>query len=121
MADDDHAIGRVAVRPLELASEAVRCDVGHEADRSVGELSHWPVPKSRGRGLASAAVRPMMASVVAGTGRRSVVLDIKAGNAASERVDKWLGAERRSPARVEIDRTSVARALVVYVLPVAST
>jgi hypothetical protein len=40
VADDDRAIGRVAVRPLKLASEAVRCDVVHEADRSVGELSH---------------------------------------------------------------------------------
>jgi ribosomal-protein-alanine N-acetyltransferase len=121
LADDERALGRVAVRPPELASQAVWCDAVHEADRPAGELSYWLVPEARGRGLAAAAVRLMMASVVAGTGLRSVVLDIEAGNVASERLAERLGAERRAPTRVEIDRTGVERTLVVYVLPVATT
>lgn len=60
-----------------------------------------------------------MASVVAGTGLRSVVLDIEAGNVASERLADRLGAQRRTPTRVEVDRTGVPQTLVVYVLPVA--
>ena len=119
--DDDRALGRVAVRPPEFASEAVECDAVHEADRPAGELSYWLVPEAGGRGLAYAGVRLMMASVVAGTGLRSVVLDIEAGNVASARLVERLGAERRSPTRVEIDRSVVARILVVYVLPVAAT
>jgi [ribosomal protein S5]-alanine N-acetyltransferase len=121
LADDERALGRVAVRPPELASQAVRCDAVHEDDRPAGELSYWLVPEARGRGLAAAAVRLMMASVVVGTGLRSVVLDIEAGNVASERLAERLGAERRAPTRVEIDRTGVERTLVVYVLPVATT
>jgi RimJ/RimL family protein N-acetyltransferase len=60
----------------------------------------------------------MMASVVAGSRLRSVVLDIEAGNVASERLAERLGAQRRAPARIEVDRTGVGRTLVVYVLPV---
>jgi [ribosomal protein S5]-alanine N-acetyltransferase len=116
--DDDRALGRVAVRPPEFASGAVRCDGVHEVDRPAGELSYWLVPQARGRGLAYAAVRLMMASVVAGTGLRSVVLDIEAGNVASERLAERLGAERRDPTRVEVDRTGIPRTLVIYVLPV---
>jgi RimJ/RimL family protein N-acetyltransferase len=119
LSDDDRAIGRVAVRPPEFASEAVRCDAVHESDQPAGELSYWLVPDARGRGLASAAVRMMVASVVAGSGLRSVVLDIEAGNVASQRLAERLGAERRAPTRVEVDRTGVPRTLVVYVLPVA--
>ena len=119
LADDDRALGRVAVRPPEFASAAVRCDAVHDVDRPAGELSYWLVPEARGRGLAYAVVRLMMASVVASTGLRSVVLEIEAGNVASERLAERLGAERRSPTRVEVDRTGVARTLVVYVLPVA--
>lgn len=52
------------------------------------------------------------------TGLRSVVLDIEAGNVASERLAQRLGAERRAPARVEMDRSRVARTLVVHVLAV---
>jgi RimJ/RimL family protein N-acetyltransferase len=63
----------------------------------------------------------MMASVVAGTGLRLVVLNIEVGNVASERLAERLGVERRAPTRVEIDRTGVERTLVVYVLPVATT
>jgi ribosomal-protein-alanine N-acetyltransferase len=119
LAGDDRALGRVAVRPPEFASEAVRCDAVHEVDRLAGELSYWLVPEARGRGFAYAAVRLMLASVVAEIGLRSVVPDIEAGNVASERPAERLGAERRAPTRVEVDRVGVARTLVVYVLPVA--
>jgi RimJ/RimL family protein N-acetyltransferase len=61
----------------------------------------------------------MMVSVIAGAGLRSVVLDIEAGNVASERLAQRLGAERRAPARVELDRTRVQRTLVVHVLRAA--
>jgi [ribosomal protein S5]-alanine N-acetyltransferase len=117
--DDDRALGRVALRLPEFASGAVRCDGVREADQPAGELSYWLVPEARGRGLAYAAVRLMMVSVVAGTGLRSVALDIEAGNLASERLAERLGAESRAPARVEVDRTGVERTLVVYVLPIA--
>ena len=116
--DDDRALGRVALRLPEFASEAVRCDAVREADRPAGELGYWLLPEARGRGLAYAAVRLMMASVVAGAGLRSVVLDIEAGNLASERLAERLGAERRAPTRVEVDQSGVPRTLVVYVLPV---
>jgi ribosomal-protein-alanine N-acetyltransferase len=115
--DDDRALGRVAVRLPQFASEAVRCDAVDDGDQPAGELSYWLVPQARGRGLAYAAVR-MMASLVAGTGLRSVVLDIEAGNVASERLAARLGAQRRAPTRVEVDRTGVPRTLAVYVLPV---
>jgi [ribosomal protein S5]-alanine N-acetyltransferase len=118
--DDDRALGRVAVRMPEFASEAVRCAAVRGADQPAGELSYWLVPEARGRGLAYAAVRLMMVSVVAGAGLRSVVLDIEAGNLASERLAARLGAERRAPTRVEVDRTGVHRTLVVHVLPVAT-
>jgi RimJ/RimL family protein N-acetyltransferase len=107
------------VRLPEFASEAVRCEAVREADQPAGELSYWLVPEARGRGLAYAAVRLMMVSVIAGAGLRSVVLDIEAGNVASERLAQRLGAERRAPARVELDRTGVQRTLVVHVLRAA--
>ena len=116
--EDDRALGRVAVRLPEFASEAVHCDAVDEADQPAGELSYWLVPQARGRGLADAAVRLMMASVVAGIGLRSVVLDIEAGNVASERLAERLGAQRREPPRIEVDRSGIRRTLVVYVLPV---
>jgi RimJ/RimL family protein N-acetyltransferase len=50
---------------------------------------------------------------------RSVVLDIEEDNAASMRVAERLGAERREPWRVELDRTGVPRTLVVFVLRIA--
>ena len=116
LADDDRAIGRVAVRPPELASEAVRCQAVRDSDWPAGELSYWLVPGARGRGLAYAAVRLMIDTVVVDTGLRSVVLDIEAGNVPSMRLAERLGAERRSPVRVEIDRVGTSRTLVVYVL-----
>jgi [ribosomal protein S5]-alanine N-acetyltransferase len=116
--EDDRALGRVAVRLPQFASEAVRCDAVGVGDQPAGELSYWLVPQARGRGLAYAAVRMMMASVLAGSGLRSVVLDIEAGNVASQRLAERLGAQRRAPTHVEVDRAGVRRTLVVYVLSV---
>lgn len=76
------------------------------------------MPAARGRGLASAAVQMMISSVVPAMGLRSVVLDIEASNEASIRVAKRLGADRRSPSRVKVDRTGTPRTLVVYVIAV---
>ena len=117
--DDDRALGRVALRPPEFASEAVRCEAIRPSDQPAGELSYWLVPEARGRGLAYAAVRAMLDSVALASGLRSVVLDIEDGNTRSIRLAKRLGAERRSPARVEIDRRGTPRTLVVYVLSIA--
>lgn len=117
--DDDRALGRVALRLPEFASEVVRCEAVHESERPAGELSYWLVPEARGRGLAHAAVRMMLASVVADTGLRSVVLDVEASSVASQRLAERLGAQRRVPTRIEVDRTGGSRILVVYVLPVA--
>ena len=89
-----------------------------ESDQPAGELSYWLVPEARGRGLACAAARMMISSVLVATGLRSVVLDIEAGNGPSMRLAERLGAERRSPTRVETDRSGTARTLVVYVLSV---
>ena len=58
----------------------------------------------------------MMRCVVQTTDVRSVVLDIEEGNTASMRVADRLGAERREPSRVELDRTGVPRTLIVFVL-----
>ena len=90
-----------------------------ESDQPAGELSYWLVPEARGRGLAYAAVREMLDSVVVATDLRSVVLDIEAGNARSIRLAERLGAERRSPIRTEIDRWGTPHTLVVYLLTIA--
>ncbi len=119
LSDDDRALGRVALRPPHLASDAVRCEAVGAADQPAGELSYWLVPEARGRGLAYAAVRLMLSTVVPAIGLRSVVLDIEAGNIASMRLADRLGAERRDPTRVKPDRSGTPRELVVYVLPVA--
>jgi RimJ/RimL family protein N-acetyltransferase len=119
LVDDDRALGRVALRPPESASEAVRCEAVRASDQPAGELSYWLVPAGRGRGLAYAAVRLMMSSVVSATGLRTVVLDIEEGNAPSMRLAERLGAERRSPPRVHHDRFGAPHTLIVYVLPVA--
>jgi RimJ/RimL family protein N-acetyltransferase len=108
----------VALRLPEFASDAVRCDAIGDADLPAGELSYWLVPAARGHGLAGAAVRLMMNSIVSATELRSVVLDIEPGNAPSVRLAERLGAERRSPSRVEVDRTGKPRELVVFVLTV---
>jgi RimJ/RimL family protein N-acetyltransferase len=120
LAHDDRVLGRVALRPPEFASDAVRCEAIQASDQPAGELGYWLVPDARGRGLAYAAVRLMLDSVVAGMGLRSVVLDIETDNAASLRLAERLGAQRRSPTRVKVDRTGTPRTLAVYVLPVGA-
>ncbi len=117
LADDDRALGRVAVRPPELASEAVHCEAVRASDQPAGELSYWLLPTARGRGLAFAAVRLMIDSVVPALGLRSVVLDIEEGNLPSIRLAERLGAERRDPTRVHPDRFGARHTMVVYVLP----
>jgi ribosomal-protein-alanine N-acetyltransferase len=119
LAHDDRALGRVAVRPPRYASDAVRCAAVRPSDQPAGELSYWLLPRARGRGIALTAVRMMVGSVVTGMGLRSLVLDIETGNLASLRLAERLGAERREPPRVEVDRSGTARTLVVHVLPVA--
>jgi RimJ/RimL family protein N-acetyltransferase len=118
LADDDRVLGRVAVRPPELASDAVRCEAVRQSDQPAGELSYWLLPQARGRGLAYAAVRLMIDSVVPELGLRSVVLDIEEGNLPSVRLAERLGAERRSPTRVHPGRRGEPHTMVVYVLPV---
>jgi RimJ/RimL family protein N-acetyltransferase len=117
---NDRALGRVAVRLPGFASDAVRCEAVRESDQPAGELSYWLVPDARGRGLARAAVRMMISTVLVSAGLRSVVLDIEADNVASMRLAECLGAERRSPARVKRDRSGTARTLVAHVLPLAA-
>jgi [ribosomal protein S5]-alanine N-acetyltransferase len=118
LADDDRALGKVALRLPGRASPATTCSAIVASDHPVGELSYWLVPAARGRGLAHGAVVAMMRSIADTTDVRSVVLDIEEGNAASMRLAERLGAERRKPSRVELDRTGVERTLVVFVLAV---
>ncbi len=117
--EDDRALGRVALRLPEFASDAVRCEAIRASDQPAGELSYWLVPEARGKGLAQAAVEVMLTTIVPATGVRTVVLDIEAGNLASMRLAERLGAERRAPARTKPDRAGVPRTLVVYVLSLA--
>jgi len=119
VADDDRALGRVALRPPELASEAVRCEAVRESDQPAGELSYWLLPQARGRGLAYAAVRLMLDEIMPGLGLRSVVLDIEEGNIPSMRLAERLGAERRSPTRQHPGRSGELHTMVLYVLPLA--
>jgi RimJ/RimL family protein N-acetyltransferase len=116
LGDDDRALGRVALRPPDLASEAVRCEAVRESDQPAGELSYWLVPQARGRGLAYAAVRLMLDSLALDLGLRSVVLDIEEGNIPSMRLAERLGAERRSPTRMHPGRIGDLHTMVVYVL-----
>jgi RimJ/RimL family protein N-acetyltransferase len=115
--DDDRALGRVAVRLPQFASEAVRCAAVQDSDHPAGELSYWLLPDARGQGLALAAVTEMK-QIAAEAELKSLVLDIEEGNLASIRVAERLGAERRSPARLHTDRFGNDRTMVVYVLRV---
>jgi RimJ/RimL family protein N-acetyltransferase len=115
--DDDRALGRVAVRLPQFASEAVRCAGVQASDQPAGELSYWLLPDARGRGLAVAAVTEMM-EIAANAGLKSLVLDIEDGNAPSVRVADRLGAVRRAPSRVHTDRFGNDWTMVVYVLHV---
>jgi RimJ/RimL family protein N-acetyltransferase len=92
---DDRALGRVAIRLPQVASEAVRSAAVQTSDQPAGELSFWLLPDARGQGLASAAVTEMM-NVAVDAGLKSLVLDIEEGNLASIRgVAERLGAARR--------------------------
>lgn len=113
--DDERALGRVAVRLPEFASEATRCAAVRPSDQPAGELSYWLLPDARGRGLALAAVTKMM-GIAADIGLTSLVLDIEEGNLGSIRVAERLGAARRTPTRVHRDRFENDRTMVVYVL-----
>ncbi|MGZ4223639.1 MAG: GNAT family N-acetyltransferase [Solirubrobacteraceae bacterium] len=119
LAGEDRVLGKIAVRLPGRASPATTCAAIVASDHPVGELSYWLVPAARGRGLAHAAVLAMMRSIADATDVRSVVLDIEECNAASMRLALRLGAERRQPSRVEMDRTGVARTLMMFVLKVA--
>ncbi len=115
--DDDRAVGRVAIRLPEFASEAVRCVAVQTSDQPAGELSFWLLPDARGRGLAFAAVTEIV-KVAANAGLKSLVLDIEEGNTASIRVAERLGAARRMPTRLHRDRFGTDWTMVVYVLHV---
>lgn len=116
LADEERALGRVALRLPEFASGAVRCEALLESDRPAGELSYWLVPEARGRGIALAAVRRLLDSVVDRAELRSVILDIELDNGPSLRLAERLGAQRREPTRTEIDRSGTPRTLAVHVL-----
>jgi RimJ/RimL family protein N-acetyltransferase len=118
LADDDRALGKVAVRLPGHASPATTCAAILPSDAPVGEASYWLIPSARGRGLAAVAVREMTERSAATTTLCSLVLDVETTNSASIRVAERLGAERREPERIELDRTGVAHTLVVFVLPV---
>ena len=60
----------------------------------------------------------MITSVVPQLNIASLVFDIEPGNVASVKLAQRLGARRRSPSRIERDRTGALRELVVFVLPV---
>ncbi len=115
--DDDRALGRVAVRLPQFASEAVRCAAVQMSDQPAAELSYWLMPHARGRGLAFAAVTQMM-KIAADAGLKSLVLDIEEENLASIRVADRLGAARRGPTRLHADRFGNDWTMVVYVLHV---
>jgi len=115
--DDDRALGRVAIRLPQFASEAVRCAAVQASDQPAGELSYWLLPDARGRGLAFSAVTEMI-EIAADAGLRSLVLDIEEENVASIRVAERLGAVPRSPTRVHRDRFGTDWTMVVYVLHV---
>ena len=117
LVDDDRALGRVAIRLPQFASEAARCAAVRTSDQPAGELSYWLLPDARGQGLASTAVTEMM-KIAASAGLKSLVLDIEEGNVASMRVAERLGAARRIPTRVHADRFGNDRTMVVYVLGV---
>jgi RimJ/RimL family protein N-acetyltransferase len=120
LAGDDRAVGKIALLLPGHASPATSCDAIVASDHPVGELSYWLVPRARGRGLALAAAREMLETVVAATDLRSVVLDIEESNVASMRLAQRLGAERREPARIQPDRSGAPRTLVVHVLSLPS-
>jgi [ribosomal protein S5]-alanine N-acetyltransferase len=117
-AGDDRLLGKIALRMPGRASPAATCAAIRGSDHPVGELSYWVLPEARGRGVASAAVGVLLDRARWSAEVRSVVLDIEVDNIASLRVAQRLGADRRKPERVEVDRQGVARTMVVFLLQV---
>jgi RimJ/RimL family protein N-acetyltransferase len=115
--DDNRALGRVAIRLPQFASEAVRCAAVLPSDQPAGELSYWLLPEARGQGLVVTAITEMM-HIAANAGLRSLVLDIEEANGPSIRVAERLGAARRTPTRLHTDRCGKRWPMVVYVLHV---
>jgi RimJ/RimL family protein N-acetyltransferase len=115
-ADDDRALGKIALRLPGRASAATEGAAIRPADHPVGELSYWVLPDARGQGLATAAVRAMLERARDTTDIRAVVLDIERDNRPSLRLAQRLGAERRHPQRTEVDRRGTARTMVVFIL-----
>jgi RimJ/RimL family protein N-acetyltransferase len=116
--DDDRVLGKVALRMPGHASTATTCEAVVPSDNPVGELSYWLLPAARGRGLARAAVESMVEWIAASTDLRSVVLDVDVTNHASLGLARRLGAGRREPDRIELDRLGVPRRMVVFVLTI---
>ena len=58
----------------------------------------------------------MLETIVNPMQLRTAVLDIEPSNQPSVRLATRLGAERREPPRIELDRAGVGRTLIVYVL-----
>ncbi len=114
----DRPLGKVALRLPGHASEATTCAAIAPGDAPVGELSYWILPAARGRGLAGAAVRELVAWAAVHTDLRSVVLDVEAANEASQRLAARLGAQRRRPTRHELDRFGERREMIVFLLAV---
>ncbi|MGI8862851.1 MAG: GNAT family N-acetyltransferase [Solirubrobacteraceae bacterium] len=108
---------RVAHARARLAGDHLRGI--HRADHPVGELSCWLLPEARGRSLASAAVKAMALRARETTDLRSLAMDIEIDNIASVRVAERVGAKRRDPPRIELDRAGVPRTMVVFVLSIA--
>ncbi|MGI8713490.1 MAG: GNAT family N-acetyltransferase [Solirubrobacteraceae bacterium] len=119
LANDDRALGKVALRLPGHASPATSCDAIVPADAPVGELSYWVVPEARGRGIATAAVLEMVRFAATQTGLRTVVLEIEPGNVVSVALAQRLGAQRRAPERTEADRSGIPCRFVVFVLALA--
>lgn len=57
LAEDDRALGKIALRMPGHASPAISCEAIVPSDAPVGELSYWLVPEARGVGLARAGKR----------------------------------------------------------------
>jgi len=114
--EDDRVLGKVALRMPGHASTATTCAAIVPADAPVGELSYWLLPAARRRGLARAGIETMIEWAAAATELRAVVLDIEETNDASLRLARRLGAERREPDRIELDRLGEPRRMIACVL-----
>jgi RimJ/RimL family protein N-acetyltransferase len=86
-----------------------------DPDPSTGFVGYWLLPRARGRGLATRAVRLLSAWVLGELEIRSLRLTTAPDNARSQRVAELSGFRRVSPAPgAPLDDPSVAQ--VVYAL-----